>query len=129
MGGMTREISDMEIQQVKQMIQDLNQQDAVVVVEGRRDAEALRRLGFAGALLQFHRYGGFVRFADRAESWRRIIMLFDYDHEGRYMTYRLVRLLQRRTRIDLSYHRRLAKITRGKVRCVEQLSAYADWMI
>ena len=106
------------------MIQELNGEDAAVVVEGRRDAEALRRLGFAGTLLQFHRYGGFVRFADTVESQKRVIILFDYDHEGRYMTYRLIRLLQRRTRIDLSYHRRLAKITRGKVRYVEQLASY-----
>ena len=118
-------INHAEVQQVQQLIQDLNQQDAAVVVEGRRDAEALRRLGFVGPLLQFHRYGGFVRFADTVESWKRVIILFDYDHEGRYMTHRLIRLLQRRTRIDLSYHRRLAKITRGKVRYVEQLAGYA----
>lgn len=123
---MIQAINHTEIRQVQQLIQELNQQDAAVVVEGRRDADALRRLGFVGTLMQFHRYGGFVRFADTVESWKRIIILFDYDHEGRYMTHRLIRLLQRRTRIDLSYHRRLAKITRGRVRCVEQLAAYAQ---
>lgn len=123
---MIQAINHTEIRQVQQLIQELNQQDAAVVVEGRRDADALRRLGFVGTLMQFHRYGGFVRFADTVESWKRIIILFDYDHEGRYMTHRLIRLLQRRTRIDLSYHRRLAKITRGRVRYVEQLAAYAQ---
>ena len=109
---------------VQQLVVDLNAEDAVVVVEGKRDAAALRSLGFMGTLMQFHRYGGFVRFADMAASFRRVVVLFDYDREGRYMTSKLVRLLQRRTRIDLTYRHRLARITGGRVRFVEQLAEY-----
>ena len=56
----------------------------------------------------------------------RFTTLFDYDREGRYMTHRLARLLQRRTIPDLTYRRRLSKITRGRVRFVEELLQYCD---
>lgn len=110
---------------VRRLVGELDSQDAVVVVEGKRDAAALRSLGFTGSVMQFHRYGGFVKVADAAAAHRRVVVLLDYDREGRYMTYRLVRLLQRRTAVDLSYRRRLARITGGRLRFVEQLMSYA----
>ncbi len=114
---------------VRRLVGELDSQDAVVVVEGKRDAAALRSLGFTGPLMQFHRYGGFVKVADAAAAHRRVVVLLDYDREGRYMTYRLVRLLQRRTAVDLSYRRRLARITGGRLRFVEQLVSYAPAVI
>lgn len=111
---------------VRQLIRDLDCEDGVVAVEGKRDAAALAGLGFTGMPMQFHRYGGFARFADAAVLHPRVILLFDYDREGRYMTHRLARLLQRRTTLDLTYRRRLSKITRGRVRFVEELVQYHD---
>ena len=119
-------MSETEALLVHQLIRDLNCEKGVVAVEGKRDAAALTGLGFAGMLMQFHRYGGFARFADAAVLYPRVILLFDYDRKGRYMTQRLVRLLQRRTIPDLAYRRRLSKITRGSVRFVEELLQYHD---
>ena len=113
-----------ELPELRKFVADLEQEDATVAVEGKRDARALRLLGFGGTLMQFHSYGGFVRFADAASEYNRVVLLFDYDHKGRYMTYRMVRLLQRRTHIDLRYRRRLARITKGRVKFVEQLAGY-----
>lgn len=125
MGRMMYGMDDMAVRQVCRLIWDLNQQDdTIVVVEGKRDAQALRHLGFEGTLMEFHRYGGFAKFADTIKTDRRIIILFDYDRKGSYMTYRLIRLLQRRARIDVSYRRRLARITRGRIRYIEQLISY-----
>ena len=42
------------------------------------------------------------------------------------MTFRLSRLLQRRTVVDLTYRRRLSRITRGRVRFVEELLRYRN---
>lgn len=106
---------------VMRIVWDLNLEDAVVVVEGKRDAAALRSLGFTGTIMLFHRYGGFARFSDVAAAHRRLILLLDYDRKGSYMTRRLVQLLQRRTKVDLSYRRRLYRVTRGQIRFVEQL--------
>lgn len=111
---------------VRNLIAELNRAKAAVVVEGKRDAHALRSLGFSGTLMQFHSYGGYARFADSAARYGRVVILFDYDRKGRYMTHRLVKLLQRRTKPDLTYRRRLARITQGRVRFVEQLAAYVQ---
>lgn len=110
---------------IHKFVDELNNTKAVVVVEGKRDARALRSLGFNGMLMQFHSYGGYVRFADIVAKYSRVVILFDYDKKGRYMTYRLVKLLQRRTKPDLTYRRRLARITQGRIRFVEQLITYA----
>ena len=119
-------MNDTEALLVRQMVRDLSCENAAVAVEGKRDAAALTGLGFDGALMQFHRYGGFAKFADAAARHPRIILLFDYDRKGRYMTFRLARLLQRRTVVDLSYRRRLSRITRGRVRFVEELLRYRN---
>lgn len=122
-------VDESEARMVRRLVGEMDSQGAVVVVEGKRDAAALRRLGYTGAVMQFHRYGGFAKFADVAATHRRLVVLLDYDREGRYMTYRLIRLLQRRTALDLSYRRRLARITGGKVRFVEQLVSYAPMAV
>jgi 5S rRNA maturation endonuclease (ribonuclease M5) len=119
-------VNEAEALLVRQMVRDLNHEDAAVAVEGKRDAAALAGLGFDGPLMQFHRYGGFAKFADVAVRYSRIILLFDYDRKGRYMTFRLARLLQRRTVVDLTYRKRLSRVTRGRVRFVEDLLQYRN---
>jgi len=119
-------VNEAEALLVRQLVRDLGCENAAVAVEGKRDAAALTGLGFGGMLMQFHRYGGFAKFADAAVRHPRIILLFDYDRKGRYMTLRLSRLLQRRTVVDLTYRRRLSRITRGRVRFVEELLRYRN---
>lgn len=121
-----RAMSEAEAIEVRQLVRDLNREDAAVVVEGKRDAAALAALGFDGTPMRFHAYGGFAKFADLAARHRRVIILFDYDRKGRYMTGRLIRLLQRRTALDMAYRRRLSKITGGRVRFVEELLRYRE---
>ena len=118
-------ITEHEAIQVRNFIDQLNdRRDSAVAVEGMRDADALRRLGFSGRLLQFHRFGGMAKFADAAARYKRVIILFDGDRKGRYLTSRAMRLLERRTSVDLSFKRRLRKITCGKVMFTEQLVYY-----
>lgn len=117
---------DTEAPYVHDLIQDLNCKNATVVVEGKRDAVALTALGFDSTLMVFHMYGGFTKFADAAAKYKHVVILFDYDKKGSYMTRRLIRLLQRRTFLDLTYRRRLSKITGGRVRFIEELLRYCD---
>ena len=71
-------MSETEALLVHQLIRDLNCEKGVVAVEGKRDAAALTGLGFAGMLMQFHRYGGFARFADAAVLYPRVILMDKY---------------------------------------------------
>ena len=119
------QISSQEIDDVRHFIDLLNlQTKSVVVVEGKRDAKALRILGFTGRIMEFHHYNGLIKFADHAAQYDNLIMLLDGDRKGRYLTARLIEKLSRRTKIDLSFKKRLVSITKGKIRFIEQMISY-----
>ena len=114
---------------MKDFIFQLNSmKDNVIVVEGKRDANALRRLGYAGKVLEFHRFRGMIDFTDSVAKYKDIIILFDRDKKGRYLTGKTIQLLQRRTRVNLSYKRKLQEITKGKIMFIEQLISYESYL-
>ncbi|MCY4490186.1 MAG: toprim domain-containing protein [Thaumarchaeota archaeon] len=122
-------ITEQEVFQVRDFISQLNSmKDSVVIVEGKKDVNALRLLGFSGNLLQIHRFRGFIQFADHVAQYKNVIILFDRDRKGRQLTRKAVRLLTRRTRVDLSFKKRLCVITRGQVVFTEQLRYYAPYL-
>lgn len=119
------EISSSEIDDIRCFIEQLNlQRDSAVVVEGKRDSNALKRLGFTGIVLEFHHFNGLIKFADHAARYDNLIMLLDGDRKGRYLTGRLIENLSRRTKVDLSFKKKLVSITKGKVRFIEQMISY-----
>jgi 5S rRNA maturation endonuclease (ribonuclease M5) len=119
------EISSDEISDLRDFIVSLNSaSESIIVVEGKRDSAALKSLGYQQKILEFHRFGGITKFADSVSSHKNLILLFDSDRKGKYMTRRVIEQLERRTRIDLSYKKRLMQITRGKISAIEELSQY-----
>ena len=68
-----------------------------VVVEGARDVEALRRLGFRGRVEVCSRVGtADVDLVEGLAKFAEVVVLTDFDKEGRRMNIRLTRLLERR---------------------------------
>jgi len=123
-------VSEQEILELKNFVFELNStKDSVVVVEGKRDSIALRKLGYQGKILEFHRFGGMVNFADTVANYQRLIILFDRDRKGRILTGKTIQLLQRRTKIDLSFKRKLRIITKGKIMFIEQLVCYESFLV
>ena len=123
-------VTEQEIHEIRKFVFQLNlMKDSVVVVEGKRDASALKKLGFSGQVIEFHKFGGIINFADYVARYEKLIILFDRDRKGRYLTGKTIQLLQRRTKIDLSFKRKLAVITKGKVRFVEQLVCYESYLV
>ena len=120
-------LKDSEIHEIQNFIISLNsRKDSIVVVEGKRDEEALKKLGFSGSICQFHSFKGLTRFVDSMPRYNTLILLLDSDRKGSYLTKRIISQLQHRMRIDLSFRRRLVAITKGKVRQVENLTLYVD---
>ena len=123
-------VTEQEIHEIRNFVFQLNlMKDSVVVVEGKRDASALKKLGFSGQIIEFHKFGGIVNFADSVARYEKLIILFDRDKKGRYLTGKIIQLLQRRTKIDLSFKRKLTVITKGKIRFVEQLVCYESYLV
>ena len=102
--------------------------ESVVIVEGKRDSAALRKIGFSGKVLEFHKFGGMINFVDSVANHENLIILFDGDKKGKYLTGKTIQLLQRRTRIDLTFKQKLTTITKGKIRFIEQLVCYESYL-
>ncbi len=117
--------SSQEIQELKSFISTLNlQTNSVVIVEGKRDSAALKKIGYSGVVLEFHKFGGLIKFADSVAQYESVIILLDRDRKGRYLTGKIISQLERRTRVDLSFKKKLVSITKGKIRFIEQLVRY-----
>jgi len=124
------EFPESEIAEIKKFMNLLNsQKDSVVVVEGKRDSAALIKLGYSGKILEFHKFNGMIKFADSAAKYHKIILLLDGDRKGRYLTKKIIELLERRTKIDLLFKKKLVSITKGKIRFIEQLVCYEYYFV
>jgi 5S rRNA maturation endonuclease (ribonuclease M5) len=115
-------VTTQEVEDIRNFIDLLNlQTKSAVIVEGKRDSSALRKLGFLGIVLEFHNFGGLVKFADSVAKYENVIILLDGDRKGRYLTGRIIEQLQHRTKIDLSFKKKLVSITKGKIRFIQML--------
>ena len=124
------EFPESEIAEIKKFINSLNsQKNCAVVVEGKRDSAALVKLGYSGKILEFHRFNGIIKFADSAAKYRKLILLLDGDRKGKYITKKIIGLLEHRTKIDLLFKKKLVSITKGKIRFIEQLVCYESYFI
>ncbi|CAE6499159.1 putative Toprim domain protein (Modular protein) [Candidatus Nitrosotenuis uzonensis] len=120
-------VSHQEVTALLNLIHEINEEkDSVVVVEGKRDSYALKCIGFSCKILEFHRFGGLTKFSDSVSGHKNIILLFDSDRKGRYLTRRVIEQLERRAKINLYYKKRLNQITGGKIRTIEEISQYED---
>ena len=113
-----------DISKVKNFVKSLNSRHGIVVVEGKRDEDALKKLGYTGKICQFHSFKGLIKFADSMPKHKNLILLLDSDRKGRYLTKRIIAQLQHRVTIDLSYRKELTVITKGRVKNVEDLAMY-----
>ena len=121
-------VTEQEVQDVRNFILLLNSQvDSVVIVEGKRDSAALKKLGYSGKVLVLHKFGGMIKFVDYVAKYQRLIILLDGDRKGRYLTGKIIKQLQHRTKVDLSFKRKLVSITKGKIRFIEQLVCYESF--
>lgn len=123
-------VDDQTVERLRTFVGMLNEEyerGSVIVVEGRRDAEALAKVGFTGSPAVFHHFKGIADFLDcHDDEKKKMILLLDMDRTGKHLTRKLVSQLQsRRKSVTLFYKHSLARITNGKVRHVEDLAVYA----
>jgi len=118
---------DSMIESLSRFIRKLNdEEDALVVIEGVRDAKALRGSGFSGELFMLCHNSSVSKLEDEASKFTKTILLLDNDSEGRRLVERTQRLLSGRVKLDLFYQRALLPASKGKIRHIEEFSQYAD---
>ena len=98
-------VDDHTVERLRTFVDMLNEEyekGSIIVVEGKRDAEALAKVGFTGIPAVFHHFKGIADFLDSHESeHKKMILLLDMDRTGKYLTSRIVSQLQTR-RLDPS---------------------------
>lgn len=119
-------VTKQEILELQNFVFQLNSVKDGVIVEGKRDFNTLRKLGYQGKILEFHKFGRIINFADSAAKYKKIFFYL-IETKRRYLTGKTIQLLQRRAKLDLSYKRKLRQITKGKTRFIQQLVCYESY--
>ncbi len=98
--------------------------NSIVIVEGKKDIEALCFLGYKGKIKAYHHYRGITNFIDRcANKYSKLILLLDSDRNGEAITKKILSHLNGRN-IDLSYKKRLQEITNWNIKKIEEIKSF-----
>ncbi|HET6514884.1 MAG TPA: toprim domain-containing protein [Thermodesulfovibrionales bacterium] len=72
----------LKLREVMEALYEANK-NVPVIVEGKKDAVALRNLGLVGEIITLHRGNNLYEFCeDISESFHKVIILLDWDDKG-----------------------------------------------
>jgi 5S rRNA maturation endonuclease (ribonuclease M5) len=117
-----------KIQHVIAKLTEESAKEKPIVVEGKKDAQALRMLGINGPILTV-KTGGKSYLEATAEieklGDREVILLLDFDRRGKEGTQRLQRNLESaKIKVNVMFWRELWALVGREIQCVESLTAY-----
>ncbi|MGA3111523.1 MAG: toprim domain-containing protein [Candidatus Bathyarchaeia archaeon] len=99
-----------------------------IVVEGKKDAQALNDLGIEGKMVTVKTGGkSFLEATVEIENLgvRAVVLLLDFDRRGKEGTLRLKRDLERaKIKVDVRFWRELEALVGREIQCIESLPAY-----
>ncbi|MHA2066836.1 MAG: toprim domain-containing protein [Candidatus Thorarchaeota archaeon] len=126
-----REVDQEIVDSLQSFVKNLNDASnngALIVVEGKRDIDALKSVGFSGSTFMLCHNNRVVDLVSEAEKYRKIILLLDLDRAGRVLTKKAATILQGKSPIDLLFRRELRSKTKGRVQGIEELKRYKDYL-
>ena len=119
------------LEKIEQIISKLVEESAKgkpIVVEGKKDAQALEELGIIGTIYTVKTGGkSFLEATAEIEALgaREVILFLDFDRRGREGTERLQRSLERvHIKVNTKLWQELRALTGHDIQCVESLLAY-----
>lgn len=112
---------------IKQIFETLESNDIVpIIVEGRMDVVALRKIGFRGKIIHLPKNQTIVSFSHSLSIYDSVILLMDWDRKGKRLTSLLSRSLESEgVRVDLKLWKLLNSISSGASN-VESLPAFME---
>ncbi|MGA2386551.1 MAG: toprim domain-containing protein [Candidatus Bathyarchaeia archaeon] len=118
-------------EKIEQLINRLAEEAAKgkpIVVEGKKDAQALQELGVNGAVLTVKTGGkSFLEATVEIENLGvgAVILLLDFDRRGKQGTARLKHDLERgKIKADTQFWRELQALVGREIQCIEGLPAF-----
>jgi len=99
-----------------------------VIVEGPNDVKTLRKLGITGPIFcAKSRRLGLVDFLDSIATYSEVIILTDFDKEGRALAWCLCKdLSQMRVKVNVEIWKQLKALARSEMVGIENLGKYLD---
>ena len=115
-----------KLQKLLDRISHESQEGGVIVVEGIRDRDSLRKIGITGRVLCLQNSRkNVMRFAEELHDVNEVIILTDFDREGVFLAKRLTRILNAENiRNNLVLWRDLRRLARSDIRSIEELPKY-----
>jgi 2,5-diamino-6-(ribosylamino)-4(3H)-pyrimidinone 5'-phosphate reductase len=120
-------------EKIHQLLEALAEETAKgtpIVVEGKKDVEALRALGVAGTMLTVKTAGkSFLDTVSEIEkiNMLEVILFLDFDRRGKEGTKRLKQNLERtKIKPNVKFWRELSALVGKEIQCVESLTAYLN---
>ncbi|AAB85388.1 toprim domain-containing protein [Methanothermobacter thermautotrophicus] len=124
-------MSLIKLQQITDELEELKyqgEQGIPILIEGRKDEEALRELGVNGPFIKVSGTRlSLSEIALRASRTSRVIILTDFDRKGSELAKRLYRDMQSLgADPDLRIRRRLMGMTRRYIKDIQSLPSYIE---
>jgi 5S rRNA maturation endonuclease (ribonuclease M5) len=120
-----------KVEKIEQILTQLSEESAKgkpIVVEGKKDAQALQELGVSGAILTVKTGGkSFLEATLEIEALGtdEVILFLDFDRRGREGTKRLQESLERgKIRVNVKLWRELRGLVGRQIQCIESLTSY-----
>jgi len=104
------------IEALRELLANISSLTDVVVVEGPRDVEALRRLGYQNELVISSQIGvnDYDLMNQLSIRYRRILILTDFDQEGASQSQKFSKILEREgVIVEQGLRRRVGKLMAG----------------
>ena len=118
-------------EKIRQIITKLVEESAKgkpIVVEGKKDEQALRILGVNGVIVTVKTGGkSFLHATTEIETLgaQEVILFLDFDRRGKEGTLRLQRDLERsKIRINVRFWRELRALAGREMQCIESITSY-----
>ena len=117
-----------KIKQVIDSLQDKSAKGILILVEGKKDLEALRTLGVQGLIMSVKTGGksfSDVVYTLEEAKVTKVVLMLDFDRRGKEGTKRLKQDLERaKITPILEFWRELSGLVSREIQCVESLPVY-----
>jgi 5S rRNA maturation endonuclease (ribonuclease M5) len=122
-----------KVDKIEQIITKITEESAKgkpIIVEGKKDAQALQELGVSGPIMTVKTGGkSFLKATMEIEALgtAEVILLLDFDRRGNEGTKRLHQSLERsKIKINNNFWLELRALVGHEVQCIESLTSYLN---